>query len=153
MDMQKLRVPAKESHSVRPIQVFIQRPDALVDQRNGDIQATGNSESNQRYECHHKALNAQIDTKPIFAEKTKDDDAVPAQAATKTALLDTPVTWDLSKILTVTKTNTYESSVAIEKNFAKNFLLKWLVLAFHTVWGNVDLGFFTKNEVEEVFTS
>ena len=100
-----------------------------------------------------QALQAKIDTKPTFAEKTKDNAAVPAQDATKTGLVEKPVTRDLSKILTVSKTNTYENSVAIKKNFDKHFPRKRLVFAFHTVRGNIHLEFFTKDESEEVFTS
>ena len=67
------------------------------------------------------ALQVQIDTKPTFAEKTKHNAAVPAQAAIKTGLVDRPVKRDLSKIQIVSKTNTYESSAAIKKNFAEHF--------------------------------
>ena len=70
-----------------------------------------------------QALKAQIDMNPTFVEKTKVDAAVPAQSATKTALVDKPITRDLSKIQIVSKTNTYGNSVAIKKDFAKHFPL------------------------------
>ena len=104
--------------------LLIQELDALVDQRNGDNAKLLEMQNQIKdMTATIQALKAQIDMNPTFVEKTKVDAAVPAQSATKTALVDKQITRDLSKIQIVSKTNTYGNSVAIKKDFAKHFPL------------------------------
>ena len=129
---------------------MIENLDPLANQRNDD--------NADLLEMHNQikdmtatkeAPQAQIDTKPTFAEKTKVGAAVPAQAATKTALVDKPVIRDLSKIQ-----NYYlKKHCSYQKKLCSRFPLKRLVLSFHAVRGNILLEFFTKNEAEEVLFS
>ena len=102
-------------------ELLIQKHEALVDQRNCD-NANLLEMQNQIKDitATEHALQAQIDTKPTFAEKTKHNAAVPAQAAIKIGLVDRPVKRDLSKIQNVSKTYIYESSAAIEKDFSEH---------------------------------
>ena len=95
--------------------LLIEKRDALVDQWNWDNAKLLEMQNQIKdMTATIQAFQPQIDTKPTFAEKTKDNAAVPAQAATKTGLFNKPVSRHLSKILIVSKTNSCENSVVIK---------------------------------------
>ena len=84
MDMKNCDSQPRNLNQQDKFRVLIQKLDALLDQRNGDNAKLLELQNKIKdLAAIIQALQAQIVTKPTFAENTKVDAAVPAQAMKK----------------------------------------------------------------------